>query len=38
MAGFIHQKSDEGNVYTSNWNWLPLQNNFPEGGSKSFCD
>ena len=25
-------------LYASNWNRLPLQNNFPEGGSKSFCD
>ena len=38
-CGFIHQKSDEWNIYVvSNWNRLTLQNNFPEGGSKSFYD
>ena len=37
-GGFIHQKSDEWNIYASNWNRLTLQNNFPEGGSKSFYD
>ena len=31
---FIHQKSDEGNVYTRNWNRLPLS--FSENNSHQY--